>query len=130
MHRILVPVKDLSPQSLRTVWFAQLFADANEAQIELLHVCDRRTPSEQIDRFEMELSKALSDSPLSVSTHIKTIAHDNVTKVILRAARSVDLVILRSFRRRTAGGLAISNVTTQVIQDLACSVVLFGEPHS
>lgn len=130
MHRILVPVKNLSPQTLRTVWFAQLFADANEAQIELLHVCDRRTPPEQIDRFELELSKALSDSPLSVSTHIKTIAHDDVTKVILRAARSADLVILRSVRRRTAGGLAISNVTTQVIQDLACSVVLFGEPHS
>jgi hypothetical protein len=39
-------------------------------------------------------------------------------------------VILRSMRRRTAGGLAVSDVTHQVIDGLSCSLVLFGEPHS
>ena len=55
---------------------------------------------------------------------------DDPGAVILKAARYVDLVILRSMRRRTAGGLAVSNVTQQVLQGLTGSVVLFGEPHS
>ncbi|NES77290.1 MULTISPECIES: hypothetical protein [unclassified Okeania] len=45
-------------------------------------------------------------------------------------ARYFDLVILRSMRRRTAGGLAVSDVTNEVLKELNCSLVLFGEPHS
>ncbi|NCQ05814.1 MAG: universal stress protein, partial [Cyanobacteria bacterium] len=40
-----------------------------------------------------------------------------------------DLVILRSIRRRTAGGLAVSDVTTQVIKNLGRSLIIFGEPN-
>ncbi|MEB3826774.1 cation:proton antiporter [Phormidium sp. CCY1219] len=130
IHRILVPVKNLTPQTLRTVRFAQLFADSNEGEITLLHVCDRRTPLDQIDRFEFQLSQLVKEGGPQVNLSIKTVPHDDVAKVILRAAESMDLVILRSIRRRTAGGLAISNVTSEVIQQLHCSMVLFGEPHS
>jgi nucleotide-binding universal stress UspA family protein len=130
IHRILVPVKNLTPQTLRTVRFAQLFADSNEGEITLLHVCDRRTPLDQIDRFEFQLSQLVKEGGPQVNLSIKTVPHDDVAKIILRAAESMDLVILRSIRRRTAGGLAISNVTSEVIQQLHCSMVLFGEPHS
>jgi Kef-type K+ transport system membrane component KefB/nucleotide-binding universal stress UspA family protein len=130
IHRILVPIKNLSPQAIQTVQFAQLFADSNQAKIALLHVCDRATSREQIKQFEADLSGILAHSGPQVPTRIKTVAHDNAAKVILRAAQSFDLVVLRSLRRRTAGGLAVSNVTTAVIKRLTCSVVLFGEPHS
>jgi nucleotide-binding universal stress UspA family protein len=130
IRRILVPIKNLSPQAIQTVQFAQLFADSNQAKIALLHVCDRQTSREQIKQFEADLSGILANSGPQVPTRIKTVAHDNAAKVILRAARSFDLVVLRSLRRRTAGGLAVSNVTTAVIKRLTCSVVLFGEPHS
>ena len=130
IRRILVPVKNLTPQAIRTVQFAQLFADSNQAKIALLHICDRQTAPEQIKAFEAELAQILAQSDFKVPTKIKTIAHDNVAKVILRAAQSFDMVILRSLRRRTAGGLAVSNVTTEVMKRLTCSIVLFGEPHS
>lgn len=130
IRRILVPIKNLSPQAIQTVQFAQLFADSNQAKIALLHICDRATSREQIKQFEADLSGILSKSGPQVPTRIKTVAHDNAAKVILRAARSFDMVVLRSLRRRTAGGLAVSNVTTAVIRRLTCSVVLFGEPHS
>ncbi|WP_071515346.1 cation:proton antiporter [Geitlerinema sp. PCC 9228] len=130
IHRILVPVKNLTPQAIRAVRFAQLFADSNQAEVILLHVCDRRTPEEQIDAFEKEMSHAFSQVSFSGTTSIKTIPGDEAAPVILEVAKSVDMVVLRSVRRRTAGGLSVSDVTTQVIKELTCSLVLFGEPHS
>jgi Kef-type K+ transport system membrane component KefB len=130
IHRILVPVKNLSPQTLRTVRFAQLFADANSGEITLLHICARRTPVEQIHRFESDLARLVKRDNPSVKITITTIPDDDVVKVIMKAAQSVDMVILRSIRRRTAGGLTVSNVTTKVIEELKCSLILFGEPHS
>ena len=130
IRRILVPIKNLSPQAIQTVQFAQLFADSNQAKIALLHVCDRATSREQIKQFETDLATILATSGPQVPTRIKTVPYDNAAKVILRAAQSFDLVVLRSLRRRTAGGLAVSNVTTAVIKRLTCSIVLFGEPHS
>jgi nucleotide-binding universal stress UspA family protein len=102
----------------------------NQLIFAALHVCDRATSREQIKQFETDLAGILSNSSPQVPTRIKTVAHDNAAKVILRAAQSFDMVVLRSLRRRTAGGLAVSNVTTAVIKRLTCSVVLFGEPHS
>ncbi|MCT7955539.1 cation:proton antiporter [Laspinema palackyanum] len=130
IHRLLVPVKNLSPQTLRTVRFAQLFADANSGEITLLHVCARRTPVEQIHRFESDLARLVQRDNSSVKITITTIPDDDVVKVIMKAAQSVEMVILRSIRRRTAGGLTVSNVTTKVIEELKCSLILFGEPHS
>ncbi|NET86976.1 MAG: universal stress protein [Kamptonema sp. SIO1D9] len=130
MHRILVPIKNLSSHAIRVVRFAQLFADANQATITLLHVCDRRTSPSQIADFEAELSKILAQTNLPVNADIKTIPHDNVAGVIVKASQSFDMAIVRSRRRRTAGGLAVSDVTTQVLQQATCSIVLFGEPHS
>ncbi|MCT7986255.1 cation:proton antiporter [Laspinema sp. A4] len=130
IHRLLVPVKNLSPQTLRTVRFAQLFADANFGEITLLHVCARRTPTEQIERFESDLTRLVKRDNSSIKISITTVPDDDVVKVIMKAAQSVDMVILRSIRRRTAGGLTVSNVTTQVIEELKCSLIVFGEPHS
>ncbi|MEB3278905.1 MAG: cation:proton antiporter [Lyngbya sp.] len=130
IRRILIPVKNITPQAIRTVRFAQLFADTNQAKIALLHVCDRGTSSEQIAKFESEMADVLTQSGPQVQARIKTVAYDDVSKVIVRAAQSFDLVVLRSMRRRTAGGLGVSNVTSEVIKQLTCSIVLFGEPHT
>ncbi len=61
---------------------------------------------------------------------IQVLVHDNVSDALLKASQSFDLVVLRSMRRRTAGGLAVSDVTTEMIKSLTCSFILFGEPHS
>jgi nucleotide-binding universal stress UspA family protein len=112
------------------VELALLFAETNNAEVRLLHVCDRRTPREQINDFSSQLEEIISKSGFEVQTSIKTIRHDDIARIIIEESMSVDLVILRSIRRRTAGGLAVSNVTMEVIQELTCSLLLFGLPNS
>ncbi|MDJ0599706.1 MAG: cation:proton antiporter [Crocosphaera sp.] len=130
LRRILVPIKNLSKATLETIKFAQLLADANQGSITLLHVCDRQTPSQQVAEFKTTLSRLITEYELSEKYKIKMIIHDNPAQVIIRASHQFDLVILRSFRRRTAGGLSVSDITTEVLKKLSCSLVLFGQPHS
>lgn len=130
LHRILVPVKNLSKATLETIKFAKLFADANQGSITLLHICDRQTPTQQVTEFKTTLSHLITEYELSENCKIKMIIHDAPAQVIIRASHKFDLVILRSFRRRTAGGLAVSDITTEVLKKIRCSLVLFGQPHS
>ncbi len=129
IHRILVPVKSLAPQVVEAMRFAQLFAESIEAELTLLHVCDRQTTPGQIEAFESSLWKVFSQTPTKVEAEMKTIVDDDVAQAILVAARSTDMVVLCSRRRRTAGGLAVSDVAAQIVGQLTCSMVLFGEPH-
>ncbi|GAB4367413.1 MAG: cation:proton antiporter [Elainellaceae cyanobacterium] len=129
IHQILVPVKNITLQALRPVKFAQLLADTNQARVTLLHVGDRQTTKAQILAFEAELAELVATTPSQAEIVIQTVLDDNVAQAIIRTARSYDMVILRSIRRRTAGGLAVSDATTQVLSELTCSLVLFGEPH-
>ncbi|NJK28352.1 MAG: universal stress protein, partial [Coleofasciculaceae cyanobacterium SM2_3_26] len=130
IRSILVPVKNMTPQALHAVQFAQLFADANQATVLLLHVGDRQTSKETIDAFETEFAAYMNQSRLTVDWTIQTICQDDIAEAIVKAARSFDMVVLRSVRRRTVAGLAVSDVTTQVLSEITCSAVLFGEPHA
>ncbi|MFH7241483.1 MAG: cation:proton antiporter [Spirulina sp.] len=129
IHRILVPMKAITPQAVRTARFAQLFADTHTASVTLLHVHDPYTPAATIDAFKAELAKVMADGP-PVPWEVETLAGNDPAEIILQAAQSHDLVVLRSMRRRTVGGLSVSDVTHQVIDEATCSLVLFGEPHS
>lgn len=129
LKRILIPVKIMTPQTIRTIRFGQMFAATHGASIILLHVSDRIRSAQDLQRFKGRLRAVIAQGdPIEYS--IKCVRHEDPAAVILTAARHVDLVILRSMRRRTAGGLAVSNVTHQLIDTLTCSVVMFGEPHS
>ncbi|MEM7061749.1 MAG: cation:proton antiporter [Cyanobacteria bacterium P01_B01_bin.77] len=129
LKRILIPVKIMTPQTIRTIRFGQVFAATHKASITLLHVSDRIRSNQDLYRFKDQLRAVMTEGN-PVEYGIKCVRHDDPAAVILAAARHVDLVILRSMRRRTAAGLAVSDVTHQVIDSLTCSVVLFGEPHS
>lgn len=129
LKRILIPVKITTPQTIRTIRFGQVFAATHEASITLLHVSDHIHSAQDLQRFKDQLHAVMAEGD-PVEYSIKCVRHDDPASVILAAARHVDLVILRSMRRRTAGGLAVSDVTHRVIDTLTCSVVLFGEPHS
>ena len=130
INRILVPVRDFMPKTIHAVRFAHLFADPHHASVTLIHVCARRTPPSQMHKFKQDLEAIVAHDRLKRVDRIKTIAHDSVSQALLRVASGFDLVILRSMRRRTAGGLMVSDVTTKLIRELPCSLVLFGEPHS
>ncbi|MBW4562100.1 MAG: cation:proton antiporter [Mojavia pulchra JT2-VF2] len=130
IQRILVPVGDLTRQTIGAVRFAQILADVNQAEVVLLHVSDRKTPPNLEEKFASQLSEIADKSQLQVKINIQTIRGDDIAKTIIREAEKFDLAVLRSVRYRTAGGLAVSHVTTQVIRELKCSIVLLGEPNS
>lgn len=129
-QRILVPVGDLTAQTIGAIRFAQILASGNQAEIVLLHVYNRRTPQVKVENFEFQLSRVASKTKLKVNTNIQLVPSDNVAKTIVDKAQGFDLVVLRSVRYRTTAGLAVSEVTTQVIKELKSSIVLLGEPHS
>ena len=130
IKRILVPIGDLTRLTIGTVRFAQILADVNQAEVVLLHVSDRQTPSHQVTYFTSQWSDIANQSKLQVNTNIQTIVGDDIAKVIIQQAQTFDLVVLRSVRYRTTAGLAVSEVTTQVIKNLKCSIVMLGAPQS
>ncbi|MGQ4648445.1 cation:proton antiporter domain-containing protein [Lyngbya aestuarii] len=130
IRRILVPVSNLTQQTIRTVRFAQLLADSNKGSVTLLNVCPPQTSGEQITSLKSDLAKVLSSAGPKVTSEIEVVLGEDVAEVILSTSQAFDIVILRSFRRRTVAGLAVSDVTSEVINSLNCSMVLFGEPHS
>ncbi|NEQ28480.1 MAG: universal stress protein, partial [Microcoleus sp. SIO2G3] len=131
IRSILVPIENLTQESVRIVRFAEILADANQAEVTLLHVCDRRTSNARIAWMKSQLDLVVSRHfPQSLTT-IKVMPGDNVVSAILDAAKSCDLVVLRSRRRRVSiGQVAVSDVTTDVVRQLQCSVVLLGEPQA
>ncbi|MEH2408008.1 cation:proton antiporter domain-containing protein [Nostoc sp.] len=130
IQRILVPVENLTSPTLQPVQFAQMLAEANQSHITVLNVCDRRTSSSKIAWRRSHLSLLVSKLALANTPEIQIIAHENVAQAILQAARLYDLVVLPFIRNRTSpGGLAISDVTTQLARQITCSIVMLGEPQ-
>jgi Kef-type K+ transport system membrane component KefB/nucleotide-binding universal stress UspA family protein len=129
IKRILIPIKIITPQIIQIIRFAQLLADSNQGMLYLLHVHPPETPKDQLLAFEEELRAILTENGSQVEYKIKLVSRKNVSQVIIRLTKFFDLLILRTFRRRTAAGLAVSDLTTEVIKDLKSSLVLFGEPN-
>ncbi|AVH70021.1 cation:proton antiporter domain-containing protein [Nostoc sp. 'Lobaria pulmonaria (5183) cyanobiont'] len=130
IQRILVPIENLTAPTLQPVQFAQILAEANQSHITVLNVCDRRTSSSKIAWRRSHLSLLVSKLALANAPEIQIIAHENVAQAILQAARLYDLVVLPFIRNRTSpGGLAISDVTTQLARQLTCSIIMLGEPQ-
>ncbi len=127
--RIIVPIGDLRPQTISAWRFAEMLADVNQAEVVLLHVSNSNTPANLVEQFTTQLSDIVAKSQLQVNTKIQIIIDDDVAKAIVREAQAFDLAVLRSVRYRTTGGLAVSQVTTQVIEELTGSIVLLGEAH-
>lgn len=130
IQRILIPVKYVSSQIRQIIQFTQVFAETNQAQVTLLRVCDRKTAKNEMIAFEQELSQVVDQLQPKIDMTVRTIRSDNVAQAVLQISSDYDLVILRSMRRRTVAGLAVSDVTTQLLNKLNCSIVLFGEPHN
>jgi Kef-type K+ transport system membrane component KefB/nucleotide-binding universal stress UspA family protein len=130
IQRILVPLENLTAPALQPVQLAQMLAEANQSQVTVLNVCDRGTSSSKIAARRSHLSLLVSKIALPNPPEIQIITHENVVQAILQAARLYDLVVLPFTRNRTiAGGLTISDVTTQLTRQLTCSIIMLGEPQ-
>ena len=128
IRQVLVPIKSLNAQAKLTIEFVRLFAQTNQAAITLLHISDPQTPVTEVNAFEAQLQNLAQDLK-SIDVAVKIIRHSRATEAILTQAKKHDLVILRSTRLRTAGGLAISKVGDRLVRQLDSSFILFGEPH-
>ncbi|MCC0177867.1 cation:proton antiporter [Waterburya agarophytonicola K14] len=129
IHQVLVPIKNFDAQAKLTIEFAQLFAETNQAAITLLHVSQRKTPATEVEALGSQLKQFIEEIKVRVDVAVQTIRNDNTTEAILAQTKNHDLVILRSIRRRTAGGLAVSDISDRLIRQLNTSFILFGEPH-
>ncbi|HEY9693470.1 MAG TPA: cation:proton antiporter [Oculatellaceae cyanobacterium] len=129
IKRILVPIDSLTSQAVRPVQFAQMLVDGNQAKITLLHICDRRTTPAKVAWNRSQLGLLASKWVPEGNFEVEIIPHDDITRAIMNTVQPSDLVILRSQRQRTAAGLAISDVTARLAQQLTCSVVMLGEPQ-
>lgn len=130
IQRILVPVENLMAATLLPIQLAQIFAEANKAQVTVLNVCERRTSSSKIASKRSQLTSFVSKVGLTNPPEVQIIAHENTAQAILQAARLYDLVILPFIRNRNVpGGLAISDVTNQLARQLTCSIIMLGEPQ-
>ncbi|MEL7076834.1 MAG: cation:proton antiporter [Cyanobacteria bacterium J06582_2] len=127
IHQVLVPIKSLNAKTRLTIEFAQLFAETNQAAITLLHVSDRQTPVAEVNALETELQLLARELKSDIEIAIKVVRNDKATEAILATSASHDLVILRSTRLRTAGGLAVSDISDRLVRQLTTSFVLFGE---
>jgi Kef-type K+ transport system membrane component KefB/nucleotide-binding universal stress UspA family protein len=130
IQRILVPVENLMSPALQPIQFAHMLSEANQAMVTVLSLCDRRTSSSKIRELRSQLALIVSKLGLHNPPEIQIIAHENTAQAILQAARLYDLVVLPFIRNRTIpGGLAISDVTTQLASQLTCSIIMLGEPQ-
>jgi Kef-type K+ transport system membrane component KefB/nucleotide-binding universal stress UspA family protein len=130
IHKILVPVKNLDQKTLHIIRFASIFAKNNQGSITLLHIHDPKVNKSQIETFKSALSLAVEKIATQIPITIKIVRYSDAARAIIHMAHKYDfdLVILRSVRRRTAGGLAVSDVTTEVVKQITRSVIIFGEP--
>jgi len=128
VKQILVPVENLTPPTWRTIEFAQLLAKNNHADITLLHVLGEHQSLTDTEAFEKALKDWLLWHNFDLPIQIETMMHDNIPKAIVQVSKDYDLTVLRALRRQTAGGLAVSNITTRIVADLKCSLVLVAEP--
>jgi nucleotide-binding universal stress UspA family protein len=130
MRRLLVPVANLTPAAMRAIRVALIIAEANQAEVTLLHVYGSATSRGRVAWIQNQLSLMINNLSPSVVVKVEVSLHGNVTEAIVKSARSHDLVVLRSQRRRVGGyGLTMGRQTTSLLQQLPGSVVLLGEPQ-
>lgn len=130
MQRILVPIDTLTLKATSVIRFAVTLAEANQAQVTLLHLCDRATSPTRLAWTQSQLSLIAAKHAAGFPLDLQVEPSDDLVRTIATMSRNYDLVILRSSPRRTsAGGLAVSDMTSRLTQQIACSVIMLGEPQ-
>ncbi len=130
LQHLLVPIENLTARSILAVQFAQAIATENQAQITILHVCDRATSHNKRAWIQSQLSVLVEKLNPTCAAKIEIVPDDDIAHAVVEASKSYDLVVMRSSRRPTsAGGLVLSSITAQITQQVTCSIVMLGEPH-
>ena len=133
LHRILVPIKDLSASAREQVELAlRVINSADENQrtrITLLHVHDPRFSGQDRRWMEDQLIRWRPAGIPAERFHIVIVRGPGIDGSIHRLSRDHDLVILRTQRRRVAGlPIPGSDRTSQLISQLPCASMVISDP--
>lgn len=123
--RILVPIEHISHPAAWVMQITQALGTATQAEITLLHVCDRALPPKKVAllRSQLEILAIQLSSQTPSKAEVKV--SDNVARAIATTAKSYDLVILRvSPRHLSAAGMTVNDIPTQTVGQLNCSVIM------
>ncbi len=130
LQRILVPVETLTEKGAWVVRFAHNLATENGGGVTLLHICELTSSPARMAWMEAQV-QLLAEKVIGCQAAIVIEPGDDVVKAVAELSADYDLVILRSQPRRTSsGGLVVSDVMTQIAQQVQCSVIMLGEPPS
>lgn len=128
IQRILVPIENFSQRTIRRVYFSQILADANQAQITLLTANKRRLSPEADKAVRTKLRSLLSPSAPQIEAETQIVTSDSWVNAVLRESSKFDLVILHfQPHLNSAEGLTLGDMTNKLVQRLSCSVILLGE---
>jgi Kef-type K+ transport system membrane component KefB len=127
IQRILVPVENLTANTMAAIRFAAQIATANQAEVTLLHLSDRVTSPGKSGWMQSQLSLMASKLATGVAVHVDVQPSDDLIRSIVQVSKQHDLLILRSMPRRTSAGLAVSDITAQIAQQVGCSLIMLGE---
>ena len=133
LHRILVPIKDLSASAREQVELAlRVINSADENQrtrITLFHVHDPRFSGQDRRWMEDQLIRWRPAGIPAERFHIVIVRGPGIDGSIHRLSRDHDLVILRTQRRRVAGlPIPGSDRTSKLISQLPCASMMISDP--
>ena len=133
LHRILVPIKDLSASAREQVELAlRVINSADENQrtrITLFHVHDPRFSGQDRRWMEDQLIRWRPAGIPAERFHIVIVRGPGIDGSIHRLSRDHDLVILRTQRRRVAGlPIPGSDRTSKLISQLPCAAMVISDP--
>ncbi|MGC6483058.1 MAG: cation:proton antiporter [Synechococcus sp.] len=133
LHRILVPIKDLSASAREQFELALRLtascADQQTTQITLLHIHDPRYDHHDREWMEQELSRWQPPGTITARISIELVQGPGINHTIQGRAAKHNLVILRSQRRRVAGlPITASDRTNRLVSQLTCPSIVISEP--
>lgn len=131
IRRILVPLETPTRKALQIVRFAAILAQANQAEMTLLHVANPYSPPERMNWLKSQL-EGLATQASGVQIEIQIMKGEDVVSTIVKQSRLVDLVVLRTSRRRSngIGELTLGSITIPIVKQISCSVIMLGEPQA
>lgn len=134
-QRILVPIENIHQPARQVLRLAQILAANNQAQVTLLHVIalsltDRplqRHLHERAAATRSQLEQLATTFPFQTPVAVEIQWSDNIANAIATTAGTYDLVILQvSPRHLMAVGLPLSDLTTQTVNQIDCSIIMLG----
>ncbi|PSN75847.1 hypothetical protein C8B47_30435 [filamentous cyanobacterium CCP4] len=131
MTHCLVPIKQFTAAEAHKVQIAIAIAQHSGAQVTLLHVTPPPPPTHREMALHKRMRALAGEISPDIDLQVRVHCQADTAKAIVQEAQFCDLVVMRTYRRRSStGDISISDISNQVARQLNCSLILLGEPRS